>query len=142
MKMAFSVWEHRIAPVFDTAPEILLVESNGTQITLETTHVISENTIAQRVAWIITHEIHTLVCGAVSRPLRAELVAAGIVVIPFVAGDLRQVIQASFDGSLSDIAFRMPGCCGGRGLRCRNGGGRGDGRGAGVGRRCVGRNRV
>jgi len=138
MKTAFSVWEHRIAPVFDTARQIHLVELDGLQVTSETTHVISEVSIASRIAWLTENGVHTLVCGAVSRPLHVEIIAAGIVVIPFVAGDLRQVIQASSDGTISDIRFRMPGCCGGRGLRRGAGGGRGEGGGRGRG----GRNRV
>lgn len=155
MKTAFSVWEHRIAPVFDTAHQILIVESDGSRVSTESIHVIPEESIAQRVAWLASNNIDTLVCGAISRPLQMELVAAGLVVIPFIAGDLPRVIQASFDGTLSDITFRMPGCCGGQGVRRRDGsgrgvgGGRGQGRGEGNnrhcgegnGRRCGGRNR-
>lgn len=140
MKTAFSFWEHRIAPVFDTARQIYLLESDGTQVSSETTHLISDESVAQRVAWLTAHQVHTLVCGAISRPLQMELVTADIIVIPFIAGDLHQVIQASLNGTLADITFRMPGCCGGWGLRRRDGCGRGEGRGRGNGRRCGGKN--
>ena len=123
MKTAFSVWEQRIAPVFDTARQIHLVESTGTRITAETAHAISGENVPQMVAWLSEQGVCTLVCGAVSRPLQERLSAVGIKVVPFVAGDLRQVIQASFDGSLTGAAFTMPGCCGRR--RGRRGAGRG-----------------
>ena len=123
MKTAFSVWEQRIAPVFDTARQIHLVESDGTRITAEKAHAISGEDVPQKVAWLADQGVATLVCGAVSRPLQQQLASAGIKVVPFVAGDLRQVIQASFDGSLNGAAFTMPGCCGRR--RGRGGAGRG-----------------
>ena len=124
MKTAFSVWEQRIAPVFDTARQIHLVESDGTRITAEKAHAIAAENVPQKVAWLAEHEVSTLVCGAVSRPLQEQLAAVGIKVVPFVAGDLRQVIQASFDGTLSGAAFTMPGCCGRRRMRRQHGGGR------------------
>jgi ABC-type phosphate/phosphonate transport system substrate-binding protein len=46
------------------------------------------------------------------------IIASGIQVKPFVAGDLREVIQAWLSGNLEQDAFAMPGCCGhGRGRR-------------------------
>ena len=122
MKTAFSVWEQRIAPVFDTSRQIHLVESDGTRITAEKAHAISGKDVMQKVAWLADQGVATLVCGAVSRPLQEQLSAAGIKVVPFVAGELRQVIQASFDGSILGSAFTMPGCCG------RRQGWRGEGR--------------
>jgi len=121
MKTAFSVWEHRIAPVFDTARQIHLVESDGTRITAEKAHVISGEDVPQKVAWLADQGVATLVCGAVSRPLQQQLASVGIKVVPFVAGDLRQVIQASLDGSLNGAAFAMPGCCGRRRMGRRQG---------------------
>jgi hypothetical protein len=44
--------------------------------------------------------------------------AYGIRLIPFVAGDLREVIRAWLGGKLECDAFAMPGCCG-RSLRRR-----------------------
>ena len=114
MKTAFSVWEQRIAPVFDTARQIHLVESDGTRITAEKAHAISGEDVPQKVAWLAEQGVATLVCGAVSRPLQQQLASVGIKVVPFVAGALRQVIQASLDGSLNGAAFTMPGCCGRR----------------------------
>ena len=52
-----------------------------------------------------------MVCGAVSRP--PDTVASyGIQVIPFVAGDLREVIGAWLSGNLESDTFVMPGCSG------------------------------
>jgi len=53
-----------------------------------------------------------MVCGAISRPLQCLVASCGITVIPFVAGDLQEVIQAWLDGRIEDELFAMPGCCG------------------------------
>ncbi|MDP2862869.1 MAG: hypothetical protein Q8N95_08765, partial [Desulfobacterales bacterium] len=55
--------------------------------------------------------VGTLVCGAISRPLHGMVIASGIRVISFVAGDLRKVINAWLDGNLESGKFAMPGCC-------------------------------
>ena len=54
--------------------------------------------------------IGTLVCGAISTPLSELMVAYGIRVIPFVAGDVGEVIAAWCNGDLDSRHFDMPGC--------------------------------
>ncbi len=124
MKTAFSVWENRIAPVFDTARQIHLVEFDGMRIAAEKAHAISGDEVTQKVSWLAEQGVSTLVCGAVSRPLQERLSAVGIKVVPFVAGELREVILASLDGTLCGAAFAMPGCCGQRRRRRLQGSGR------------------
>lgn len=43
MRTAFSIWEHGITPLFDTARQIHLAELEGVQISAEKTHVISKD---------------------------------------------------------------------------------------------------
>jgi predicted Fe-Mo cluster-binding NifX family protein len=62
--------------------------------------------------------VATLVFGAISRSLHEMVKSNGIQVIPFVAGDLGEVILAWLGGKLDNDSFAMPGCCGlGRGNR-------------------------
>jgi len=118
VKAAFSVWESRIAPLFDTARKVYLVESRDGRTVSESDHTLAGD-LPQRFTWLVEQGVDTLVCGAVSRPLQERLSAAGIRVIPFVAGGLREVIQAWRDGKLNGAAFAMPGCCGRRRQRRR-----------------------
>ncbi len=81
---------------------------------------MSENTYAlpsQAVEWLQEQHVGTVVCGAISRPIQEQLSAAGIEVVPFVAGELREVVRAWFSGGLYGAAFTMPGCCGRRRMR-------------------------
>ena len=110
VKTAFSFWEQRIAPVFDTAKRLHVVESENGRVTAESAHLVDAD-LTRRLDWLTARGVKTLVCGAVSRPLHERLEAAGINVVPFVAGDLREVIRASLDGTLCGSAFAMPGCC-------------------------------
>ena len=156
MKTAFPYWGNRIAPVFDIARQIRLVEAVSGRIAAETEEVLTDDLAVQKVIRLAELGVDTLVCGAISRPLHAMVTAYGIQVIPFVAGDLSEVIQAWLCGGLEDGDFAMPGCCrSGRRRRRgiyginqeeylmnqRKGGGAGLGGGQGKGRGGQGRGR-
>jgi len=132
VKTAYSIYGTRIAPVFDTARDILIIESRGRDICGESLHKLGGRGAAEDVAWLVSQGVERLVCGAVSRPLQEMINAAGIQTDAFVAGEFRQVIEAALGGALRGAAFTMPGCCGRRRLR-RGCGGAGRGRGAGRG---------
>jgi len=117
MKAAFAVWDKRIAPVFDVARQIHLVEAEVGNILAETQESIPEEMTTQKALRLAQLGAETLVCGAISRPTQAMVEAYGIRVIPFVAGDLREVIHAWLSDSLENGLFAMPGCCGRRGRK-------------------------
>jgi predicted Fe-Mo cluster-binding NifX family protein len=110
MKTAFTYWENRIAPVFDTAGQIHLVETEAGEIVRETQATLPEDLPIQQTLRLMALGINTLVCGAISRPMHELIVAYGIQVIPFVAGDLREVIRAWLHDNLKHTSFVMPGC--------------------------------
>ena len=114
MKAAFSVWDNRIAPVFDVARHILLVEAKSGNILSEREETLAETKSVWKASFLAELGIDILICGAISRPLQEMLAAYGIRVIPFVAGDLREVIGAWISGRGDIRLFAMPGCCGKR----------------------------
>jgi len=121
MKIAFACWDNRIAPVFDTAREICVVEAESGQIVGETQETLLEDLPVQKALQLAELGIGTLVCGAISGPMCGLVAAYGVQVIPFVAGDLREVIRAWLTGNLKRNAFAMPGCSGrGRSWRMWN----------------------
>jgi len=133
VRIALTVWNGRIAPVFDVAGTIRLVERGESGA--EQDRLISlphGSGMISRVATLVEYKIDVLVCGAVSRPVHRMLADSGIKVHSFVAGDTDEVLEALLTGSLEEKPFFMPGCGHGRG-------GRGCGRGAG--NRGQGRNR-
>jgi len=153
MKAAFAYWDKRIAPVFDTARQIHVINVESGQIAGETQETLPEDFPVRKTLRLVDLGIGTLVCGAISRPLHAMVSSYGIQVVPFVAGGLHEVINAWLKGNIEHDAFAMPGCYGRRGRRFRgmhgvdkeantmNGRGRGMGAGGGKGRGQGGRGR-
>jgi predicted Fe-Mo cluster-binding NifX family protein len=114
MKTAFSFWQGRIAPVFDVTRNIRILEIQRGRIVGQTEATLPGDPTAQKTASLRNMGIETLVCGAISRPLEAAVSAAGILVIPFISGNLDEIIAAWLNGRIHDDSFAMPGCCGNR----------------------------
>lgn len=110
MRTAFSYWNDRIAPVFDTSRSVLVVETELRTIVRETPAPLSGDLPLQKVRQLVGLGVATLVCGAISNSLEGVIVSYGIQVIPFVAGELRQVINAWLSDRLYWRRFTMPGC--------------------------------
>ncbi len=158
VKTAFSCWEERIAPVFDSARQVLMVEAGAGRVIRRQREGLDLPLPMQKALRLRELGVEILVCGAISRPLQAMIASSGIRVIPFVSGDLAEVIEAWTAGKLPASRFFMPGC---RRFGCRAlleedrfmngrrqggggfGGGRGQGRGlgGGMGRQGAGQGR-
>lgn len=114
MRAGFAVWNERIAPVFDTAAQIHIVEAHSGRIQREMRAAVPSESPAGRVMRLVELRLDELVCGAISHPLRTMVAAYGIRVYPFVSGPLDEIVQAWLTGRLGAAAYAMPGCCGRR----------------------------
>jgi predicted Fe-Mo cluster-binding NifX family protein len=111
MKAAFAHWDNRIAPVFDVARQLHVVETEADQIVAESEEALADGLPVHKVLRLVELRIDTLVCGAISRPLHEMIALHGIRVVPFVAGDLREIVDAWLGGGLpDDDTHAMPGC--------------------------------
>jgi predicted Fe-Mo cluster-binding NifX family protein len=108
MRVAVTIWEGRISPVFDVSREarILTVE-NGTV----TSRLVERIDAPDKIARMSELDVDTVICGAISAPLHAQLTARGVRVIGFVAGDVDEVVRAFLADDLPARALSMPGCC-------------------------------
>ncbi|MBM4043828.1 MAG: dinitrogenase iron-molybdenum cofactor biosynthesis protein [Planctomycetes bacterium] len=114
MRVALAVWNGRVSPVFDVARELMVVEVDGGREVSRLRQEIDGAALPQRAARVAELGVDVLVCGAISRPLAAMLAAEGIAVVPFVRGQVEEVLAAYLAGRLPDPRFLMPGCCGRR----------------------------
>ena len=114
MKAAFTTWNNRIAPVFDVARTVCIVEADEGKIVAECLEAFKDALPVQKVLCLVQWEVDTLVCGAISRSLQSILTAQSIRVIAFVAGELHEVIGAWLAGRIEDNVFAMPGYAGRR----------------------------
>ena len=78
MKTAISIFDARVAPVFDTAREICLVERSASGAPTKTFCRFEDGDLQAKVAWLVATGVQTLICGAVSQPIHHALVDAGI----------------------------------------------------------------
>jgi predicted Fe-Mo cluster-binding NifX family protein len=131
---ALTVWEGRISPVFDVSREAEVVTIESGVVTARRRESIDAPTAELKVDRLVGLGVESLICGAISEPLRRELTTRGVSVLGFVAGDLDEVVETFLAGALPNAALSMPGCCG-RQRRFRGGRGRGPGRPRGWGRR-------
>ncbi len=116
MKVAFAIWNNRIAPVFDVARLLHIVEAENSVINRSVEEILPIDLLPIKKAERLRElGVKTLICGAISRPLYDTIVANGIDVIPFIAGELNEVVQAWLSGKFDWNQFAMPGCCGRRG---------------------------
>jgi predicted Fe-Mo cluster-binding NifX family protein len=110
MKMALTVWENRISPVFDAARMLLVVEIENTEIIsrhYEPFHPELPTRLAVRLAEM---NVAVLICGAISEMPANMLEAKGIKLIPFITGDAGKVIDAYAKDVPFMPSFLMPGC--------------------------------
>jgi predicted Fe-Mo cluster-binding NifX family protein len=127
MKLAVTVWNKRIAPVFDCAGTALLLDVEEGACGKETALDISHVDLASRVRILRDRGAEVLICGAISCEAERLVRGAGIAVHPFIAGDVPTVIQAWLQDELGREEFSMPGCG-----RARNRRGQGHGRCRGI----------
>jgi len=119
MKAAFAYSGSRVAPVFDVASQICLVDrESGPGTPARKNESLEDRLPVQKALRLAELGVDVLVCGAISRNLYETIVAYGVRIIPFVTGELDEVIQAWDSGELDGESFIMPGCFGrGRGRR-------------------------
>jgi predicted Fe-Mo cluster-binding NifX family protein len=120
MKVAVTIWNGRVSPVFDTASRFLVIELDGMHEVSRGEHIFPELSAPLKIRVLRELEVGMLICGAVSNPIAALLDSSGIQLIPWVSGEVGEVIDAFKRGSLTDTGYLMPGCRGRR-RRCQRG---------------------
>lgn len=119
MKIAISIWNNSVSNTFDFARKLLLVElENGHEISrLEVP--IQAHSLPERLVCLKNRGVNLLICGAISRALACMITSSKIEILPFVTGNIDDVLKAYISGQLSQPRFAMPNCW--QGGRCGRG---------------------
>lgn len=96
-KVAISVWNGRISPVFDASRHMVIVDVADGKIAGRREERLDDDP-ARKTEQIAGAGVKVLVCGAVSRALAGMLEARDVTIHPFIAGELEDVIQAYLGG--------------------------------------------
>jgi len=114
MIVAIPVAEERVAPLFDAAKRLLIVEYRHGQETQRTEARLSQSTLIEKARSLTKIGTHVLICGAISAPLEMLIASEGIQVIHHTCGPIDAVLDAYASGQLTAETFVMPGCEGHR----------------------------
>jgi|GEM_PF-380288 len=120
MKVGITIWNERIAPVFDVAGNVYIVDAARNTATGET--ISLPQAPFANIDALLRSGVEVLVCGAISRPVLRSAQRAGLKVVPFASGSIGEIVAAWNAGELEAAARTMPGCgCKQRGRRNRGG---------------------
>ncbi|HHW43415.1 MAG TPA: hypothetical protein GXX25_06325 [Desulfotomaculum sp.] len=120
VKVAIAKWENSISPLFDVSRELLVAEVERGQVITRRLVRFVEGDWFSRIEQVVNQGVETLICGGISDFYYRHLLARGIRVIPWVTGEVEEVLQAFGQNELSGKKFAMPGSGRWR-RRCRRG---------------------
>lgn len=109
-RIAIAAWQGFVATTLDFVQTLLIVDVEDGLVKARR-HIRLANASPQVIAQsLATAGAQEVICGAISAPLRTEVEARGIRIIPFVHGGVEEVIQGHLEGTLEDERFHMAGC--------------------------------
>ena len=117
MNVAITVWDNRISPVFDSGRTLLIAEINDNALVSTSYLTFDFDRPLELLRMLRTAKVSIIICGAISKEHTNMLLAAGFELISFIAGDMRQVLEAFIKGDTLGENFKMPGC--GKKICCR-----------------------
>jgi predicted Fe-Mo cluster-binding NifX family protein len=114
VKVAVCTWDGRISPVFDVCKGAVVLSVHCGVVVARAHESLEMPTSSGKLERLRSLGVDTLICGAISEPLRRELTEGGIQVVGFVAGEVEEVVASFLAGTLPSPALSMPGCRGHR----------------------------
>lgn len=109
MKIALAVWGNRISPVFDTSTTVLIVEvANGVELNRSILKIDEVGPI-RRPKFLKEQGVNVLICGAITKEVTAACESSELEIIPFICGNVEQIVTAKIKGNSIREMFCMPG---------------------------------
>jgi len=110
MKVALTAWEDRISPVFDSARKLLIAEIQNGEIVDRRFETFIPDMFSRLPGALEDMGIDVLICGAISQIPARIIENSGVRLIPFVSGQVEEVLVSYANGAQIVPAFSMPGC--------------------------------
>jgi predicted Fe-Mo cluster-binding NifX family protein len=98
--VAVTIWKNRISPVADSAQEVLVVDIGGKSILSRHHERFNEDSLLYRARKLADLGIKAFICGAISDFYGGLVEGYGIRLIPFVHGQIDEVLNAFLNKSL------------------------------------------
>jgi predicted Fe-Mo cluster-binding NifX family protein len=110
MKVALTVWENRISPLFDSAGMLLIADIEKGGKIRKHFEPIDQGLAFSRVGRLDELGVNVLICGGISDFFASLIEARNIKIVPFAAGPVEDVLEAFLAGDVYRKDLRMPGC--------------------------------
>ncbi len=111
MKVALTVWENRISPLFDSTRMVLIAEVVRHTIREKHFRELDCESSFSRAEKLNELGVDVLICGGITDFFARLIEGHHIEIIPFVVGSVEEVLDAYVSGkSLLEKKFRVPGC--------------------------------
>jgi len=110
MYIALAAYQDRIASLFESSEKFVIINSPSYDIKHAKSINVSNNALTELVQLLKTNNIEILICGAIRGYVRQQLESQNIKVIPWITGDIQNVVQAFLSNNLFSSSFLMPGC--------------------------------
>ena len=91
MKVALTVWENRISPLFDAACMLLIADVKKGRVSERRFEAIKCESPYLKIGILNDVGANILVCGGISDFYANIIEARGIKIIPFISGDVNDV---------------------------------------------------
>ncbi|MBV5306635.1 MAG: NifB/NifX family molybdenum-iron cluster-binding protein [Desulfobulbaceae bacterium] len=110
MKVALTIWEDRISPVFDVAQTLLIVEFHDGKIVRRFFEPMVPEMSSCLACWLKDLGVEVLICGAISQMPANIIEAAGVQLQSFVGGKVEEVLGSFITGLQITTIYALPGC--------------------------------
>ena len=110
MRIAITIWNNRVSPVFDVTGQAMLFEAEDGRISSEKLLQLPQVPPVEKLACLREAHTDVLICGAISLEAHSAAISAGMRVYTFISGDVREILTACLTGRLEEAVFAMPGC--------------------------------
>ena len=109
MKIAIPIWNDRVSSAFDFARSLLLVDIEHGRETGRVEIPLFPESIPEKANRLKSLGVKVLICGAISRSLASQVMACGVKVLPYVVGQVDEILKAYLTGKLVQPQFALPG---------------------------------
>jgi len=110
MRIAVTIWNNRISPVFDVAQNLLMVDLDDGKETVRRNLSLAGMPPPLKIEVLKKSNVEMVLCGAISESFLRLLTTSGIRVEPWISGNIEEIIQAVIQNKLSNPCYCMPGC--------------------------------
>ena len=110
MKIAVTVWEDRVSPVFDSSRKLLIADIVNEQVIGRLLRPFNPEPVSRLGDLLCTLQIEVLICGAISQPPSDIIESSGVKLISFIGGKTNDILETFSKGGPIVPEFLMPGC--------------------------------